>query len=264
VGTPITALVLGDVIGQAGARAVFFHLKQLAKREGADLVIVNGENASEGFGLTRDTVDQFFEAGAAVITSGNHIWQRDEILSLLDDEPRLLRPANYPPGVPGHGECIVDVRGTKVAVMNLQGRKRLPMIECPFRKATDMVRRARKETNVILIDFHAEATDEKEAFAMHLDGQVSGIIGTHTHVATNDARVLPGGTAYQTDIGACGPGESVIGFVPEISIRRSLTQLPIRNEVSGTTVILHGAVITIDSESGHATEIRSISHQAEY
>ena len=260
----IKALILGDVIGQAGARAIFFHLKQIAKRENADFVIVNGENASEGFGLTRETVTRFFDAGASVITSGNHIWQRDEILGMLDDEPRLLRPANYPSGVPGHGVCTIDVKGTKVSVMNLQGRKRLPMIEDPFRKATEMVKAARRESPVILIDFHAEATDEKEAFAMHLDGSVSAIVGTHTHVPTNDARVLPRGTAYQTDIGACGPGESVIGFLPEISIRRSLTQLPIRNEVSDTTVILNGAVIEINSETGRAETIRSLSEPAEY
>lgn len=264
MGSTVTALILGDVIGHAGARAVFFHLKQIAKEVGADLVIVNGENASEGFGLTRETVSQFFEAGASVITSGNHIWQRDEILGLLDDEPRLLRPANYPSGVPGHGSCIVEVHGQKVAVMNLQGRRRLPMIEDPFRKATEMVRKLERETRMIIVDFHAEATDEKEAFAMHLDGTVSAIVGTHTHVATNDGRVLPGGTAYQTDLGACGPGESVIGFLPEISIRRSLTQLPIRNEVSDTTVVLHGAAITIDTETGHATSITRVEQRAEY
>ena len=260
--TTVTALFLGDVIGQAGARAVFGSLKQIAKRVSADIVIVNGENASEGFGLTHEAVSALFDAGASVITSGNHIWQRSEILSLIDSEPRLLRPANYPAGVPGHGHCVVNVRGTPVAVANLQGRRRMPMIDCPFRKATDLVRSLERETRIILIDFQAEATDEKEAFAHHLDGLVSAVVGTHTHVATNDARVLPGGTAYQTDLGACGPGESVIGFMPEISIRRAMTQLPIKNEVSATGVVLHGAVITIDAETGHAVSITRIEERS--
>lgn len=254
----ITALFLGDVIGQAGARAVYAHLKQLARRVGADIVIVNGENASEGFGLTPETVRSFFEAGATVITTGNHVWQRKDVLPLLDDEPRLLRPANYPSGVPGHGSCTVDVRGTTVAVANLQGRKRMPTTDCPFRKATDLVRSLERETRIVLIDFHAEATDEKEAFAHHLDGSVSAIVGTHTHVATADAHVLPKGTAFQSDLGACGPGDSVIGFDPDISIRRALTQLPLRNEVSGQPVVLHGTAVTIDVATGHAESIRPI------
>ncbi len=258
----MTALFLGDVIGQAGARAVFAHLKRIAKQVAADLVIVNGENAAEGFGLTHEAVSALFDAGAMVITSGNHIWQQRDILRLLDDEPRLLRPANYPPGPPGHGVCVVEVRGIKVAVINLQGRKRMPMIDCPFRKATDLIRGLDRDIRVVLIDFHAEATDEKEAFALYLDGTVSAIVGTHTHVATNDARVLPKGTAYQTDLGACGPGESVIGFVPRISIQRALTQLPLRNEVSDANVVLHGAAVTIDTETGKAIDIVPIRERS--
>lgn len=251
----ITALFLGDVIGQAGARAVFAHLKQIAKRVSADVVVVNGENAAEGFGLTVEAVSALFDAGATVITTGNHIWQQREVLPLLNDEPRLLRPANYPAGVPGHGHCIVEVPGTRIAVMNFQGRKRMPAIDCPFRKAAELVRTVSRETRVILVDFHAEATDEKEAFAQHLDGTVSAVVGTHTHVPTLDARVLPRGTAYQTDLGACGPTESVIGFVPEISIRRALTQLPLKNEVSGNAVMLNGAAVTIDARTGKALDI---------
>ncbi|MFW5688998.1 MAG: TIGR00282 family metallophosphoesterase [Spirochaetota bacterium] len=254
----LTALFLGDVIGQAGARAVFAHLKQIARRVSADVVVVNGENASDGFGLTDEIVTSIFEAGAAVITTGNHVWQRKELYPLLDSEPRLLRPGNYPSGAPGHGHCVVDVRGTPVAVASFQGRKRMPAIDCPFRRAADLVRSLERETRIVLIDFHAEATDEKEAFAHHLDGSVSAIVGTHTHVATNDARVLPRGTAFQTDLGACGPGDSVIGFAPEISIRRAMTQLPLRNEVSGNPVVLNGAVVTIDAESGHALSISSV------
>lgn len=265
VGTrTLTALYLGDIIGHAGARAVFAHLKQIARRVSADVVIVNGENASEGFGIMPETVSSLFEAGATVITTGNHVWQRKEVYSLLDSEPRLLRPANYPSGSPGHGSCVVDVRGTPVAVLNLQGRKRMPSIDCPFRKATELIRSVERETKIIFVDFHAEATDEKEAFAHHLDGSVSAIVGTHTHVATNDAHVLPRGTAYQTDIGACGPGKSVIGFIPDISIRRALTQLPLRNEVSDTTVILHGAAVTVDVDTGKALSITSVVERSSF
>lgn len=260
----ITVLFLGDVIGQAGARAVFANLKRIAKRVSADCVIVNGENASEGFGLTAETVTALFDAGADVITSGNHIWQRKELYPLLDSEPRLLRPANYPPGAPGHGSCTIDVRGTTVAVVNLQGRKRMPQIDCPFRKATELVRALERDTRVILIDFHAEATDEKEAFAHHLDGTVSAIVGTHTHVPTADEHVLPKGTAFQTDMGACGPGASVIGFQPDISIRRALTQLPLRNEVSDSPVVLNGAVVTIDVESGNAHSITRVTETSSF
>ncbi len=255
----ITALFLGDVIGQAGVRAVFALLKQVAKRVSADLVIVNGENAAEGFGVTIEAVSALFDAGATVITTGNHIWQQREVLSLLDSEPRLLRPANYPPGTPGHGQVVVDVRGVKVAVLNLQGRRRMPTIDCPFRKASAMIRALDRDTRIILIDFHAEATDEKEAFALHLDGSVSAVVGTHTHITTADARILPKGTAYQTDLGVCGFSESVIGFVPQISIQRALTQLPLKNEVSANNVVLHGTAVTIDVETGKATAVTPIT-----
>ncbi len=254
----ITALFLGDVIGQAGARAVFARLKQMTRSVSADLVVINGENAAEGFGVTVDGVSALFDAGASIITTGNHIWQQREVLSLLDSEPRLLRPANYPPGIPGHGQAVLEVRGVKVAVLNLQGRSRMPAIDCPFRKATDMIRALERETRIVLIDFHAEATDEKEAFGQHLDGSVSAVVGTHTHVATSDARILPKGTAYQTDLGACGPAESVIGFVPQISIQRALTQLPLKNEVSGNQVVLHGAAVKIDVDTGKALAITPI------
>ena len=258
----ITILFLGDVIGQSGARAVFSTLKGLSKEVRADAVFINGENAAEGFGLTPETAALLFESGAAVITSGNHIWQRKELLPLLDSEPRLLRPANYPGGAPGHGTCTVEVRGSQVCVINLQGRRRMPDTDCPFRKGRELVRVARKDTPLIVVDFHAEATDEKEAMGAYLDGEVSAVVGTHTHVMTNDARILPKGTAYITDLGSCGPSESVIGFSPEISIRRALTQLPLRNEVSTNPSVLSGAVFTVDAESGRAVSISAVRRAA--
>ena len=255
----LTALILGDVIGRSGSRAVYAHLKQISKSVGADFVVVNGENATEGFGLNPELLASFFEAGADVVTTGNHIWQQKEILPLLDSEPRLLRPANYPPGVPGHGLCTIDVKGHQVAVINLQGRRRLATTDCPFRKARELLKGLRGKCAAVIIDFHAEATEEKEAFGCFVDGDAAAVVGTHTHVPTNDARILPKGTAYQTDLGSCGPIGSVIGFQPEISVRRALTQLPIRNEVSDGPAVLNGVVVTIDTETGHATSIERYS-----
>ncbi len=262
MGRTLTALFIGDVIGQPGIRAVFTHLKQLIKKTGADIVVVNGENAADGFGLTPESVATIFEAGADVITSGNHIWQKKEVFYLLDSEPRLLRPANYPPGDPGHGHCVVDIKGTRVAVVNLQGRVRMVRSDCPFRKAADLLRVLDKEADVILLDFHADATDEKEALATYLDGRVAALVGTHTHVPTADARVLPKGTAYITDLGSTGPASSVIGFNPEISIRRVLTQLPLKNEVSESPAHINGAVVVVDLESGLAQSIETIREES--
>jgi 2',3'-cyclic-nucleotide 2'-phosphodiesterase len=262
VSQSLTALFIGDIIGQPGTRVVFTNLKQLIRKTGADIVVVNGENAVDGFGLTPEAVATIFESGATVITSGNHIWQKKEVFSLLDSEPRLLRPANYPPGDPGHGHCIVEVKGARVAVINLQGRVRMVRSDCPFRKAADILRAVEKESDIILLDFHAEATDEKEALAFYLDGRIAAQVGTHTHIPTADARVLPKGTAYITDLGATGPTESVIGFSPDISIRRALTQLPLRNEVSETTAEINGAVVVVDVESGLAKSIEPVREES--
>jgi len=262
VGRTLTALFIGDVIGQPGTRAVFMHLKQLIKKTGADIVVVNGENAANGFGLTPESVSTIFESGADVITSGNHIWQQKDVFTMLDSEPRLLRPANYPAGDPGHGYCVVDVKGTRVAVMNLQGRVRMVRTDCPFRKANDLLRTLKKEADIILLDFHAEATDEKEALAVYLDGRIAAQVGTHTHIPTADARILPKGTAYITDLGSTGPADSVIGFNPEISIRRALTQLPIKNEVSESVANINGAVVVVDLDSGLAHSIETIREES--
>jgi len=258
----ITILILGDVIGQSGSRAVFAHLRQIIKNTRADFVIVNGENASDGFGLTPELLSSFFEAGADVVTTGNHIWQQKEILRTLDDQPRVLRPANYPPGAHGHGLYLGQAGETPVAVMNLQGRTRMAPIDCPFRKAKDLVASLSGKAQIILVDFHAEATNEKEAFALYLDGQVTAVIGTHTHVPTNDARVLPKGTAFQTDLGSCGPRNAVIGFDPETSIRRALTQLPLRNEVSDNAATLNGLIVRADAKNGTATSVERYSFQS--
>ncbi len=236
-------------------------LPQLKKEYHADIVVVNGENAANGFGLSVEIMRQFFERGADVITSGNHIWQQEELLPLLDSEQRLLRPANYAPQVPGHGQVIVEAGGRKVAVVNLQGRHMLPSIDCPFRVGTDVVEKLRKQTPVILVDFHAESTDEKEALAFHLDGKVSALVGTHTHVQTADEKILPKGTAYITDLGMSGPRDSVIGSNPAVSIEKQQSQMPLRNEILEGPGYLQGVCVVIDNATGKAKSIQRFSRQ---
>jgi metallophosphoesterase (TIGR00282 family) len=258
----VKALILGDLVGQAGCRALFLALPGLVKKHSADLVVVNGENAAGGFGLAPDIVDRLFSTGVHVITSGNHIWQQKDILPLLDSRDKLLRPHNYPKGVPGHGFCFAEARGAKAAVLNLEGRVRMNNLLCPFVTAKDVVRRLRQETRVIFVDFHAEEPEEKEALALYLDGEVSVVFGTHTHVATADERVLPGGTAYITDIGMVGPAQSVIGFPPEMAVQRALTQIPIKSEALDAPACICGIAVEVDAESGRALKIERVRQQS--
>jgi len=255
----LVALLLGDVCGQPGCRALFMGLGSLIKDYRSDMVIVNGENAANGFGLSASLMEQFFSLGVDVITSGNHIWQQDDLRPHLDSEKRLLRPANYPPQAPGHGSVIVDIKGTKVGVLNLQGRMQLPAIDCPFRVGLEHVQKIRKQTPLILVDFHAENTEEKEALSLYLDGQISALVGTHTHVQTSDERILPKKSGYITDLGLCGPSESVIGSNPEISIARQLTQMPMRSEIADTSPVLQGVCVTLDVSTGNALKIERFS-----
>ncbi len=219
------------------------------------MVVVNGENAAGGFGLNVALMNQFFSLGVNVITSGNHIWQQEDLRPLLDSEKRLLRPANYPPQAPGHGSVVVEVKSQKVGVLNLQGRQSMPTIDCPFRVGAEHVAKLRKQTPLILVDFHAESPEEKEALALYLDGKVSAVVGTHTHVQTADEKILPQKTAYITDLGLCGPSESVIGSKPELSIERQLTQMPIRSEIADTAPVIQGVCLTLDVSNGQALNI---------
>ncbi len=255
----LTALLLGDVIGQPGSRALFIGLQKLVRAYGADLVVVNGENAAGGFGITPEDVKQLFSIGVNVITTGNHVWQKKEIYPLLDSEERLLRPANYPQGVPGHGSCVVQVRGREAAVVNLQGRLRMTNLQCPFLVGRDLVRKLRKRTPLIFVDFHAEATEEKEALGQYLDGEITALVGTHTHIQTADERILSKGTGYITDIGMTGPADSVIGIKKSIAVQRSLTQIPIKMEVAETAAMIQGVVIEADPKSGRTVSIRRVS-----
>ncbi len=244
----ITALILGDLMGQPGYRALFVGLKNLIKKNRADFVVINGENAAGGFGLTPDLADRILGIGVDVITSGNHIWQKKEIYSYLDKTDRVLRPANYPNGVAGKGHCIVVKRGFSLRVINLQGRIEMYDVDSPFDVAMTIIRAEKDRTDGTIVDFHAESTAEKEALAIYLDGKVNAVVGTHTHVQTADERILPGGTAYITDIGMTGPTGSVIGVDPAISIRRSMTQMPIKMEVVEMPGMIRGVSVTISRE----------------
>jgi len=250
-------LFLGDIIGAAGVRA-FVSLAASLKREfSPDIIIVNAENAADGFGLTPQIVDQLFSAGAQVISTGNHIWHHKEIFPVLEQHPYVLRPANYPAGNPGKGSCVLEVRGEKITVLNLQGRVRMWNIDCPLRKARDLVRKARQESKIIFVDMHADAPEEKEALAAYLDGTVSAVIGTHTHVQTRDERILPGGTAYLSDVGACGPSESVIGFDPVAGVQRNMTQMPIKSDLGQKPAKLCGVFLHVDSATGKTQKIET-------
>lgn len=251
-------LFVGDVVGAPGRRVLRAHLPRLKHDVGADLTIVNGENAAGGAGLTVATSQELFAAGADVITTGNHVWDKRDALALLAREPRILRPANYPDGSPGSGVLIVTVSDRKIAVVNVMGRVFMPLTDDPFRAADRILEELRTQARMVVVDFHAEATSEKSAFAWHLDGKVSAVVGTHTHVATADARVLPGGTAFISDVGMTGAFNSVIGVKKEQAIERFRTSRPIPYETADGDARLSAVAIVIEPESGLATEIERI------
>ena len=255
-------LAIGDVVGQPGLRALFAGLGDLVRRLGADLVVANAENAADGFGLDPVAAERLFACGVHVITSGNHIWQRREILPMLEVREELLRPENYPPGVPGHGHCIVTVKDTPVAVLNLEGRVNLSPLRDPFAIGRQVLRQARGKARIAVVDFHAESVEEKEALAAWLDGEAAAVYGTHTHVQTADERILTRGTAYIGDLGMTGPKQGVIGMKREISIRRSLTQIPIKMEVENSDGVIMGVLIEVNPADGKALCIQRIAQDA--
>lgn len=257
---PVKILFIGDVIGQPGRQAVSRELHRLVDRHRLDLVIANGENSAGGFGITQETARELYEQGVHLLTSGNHVWDKKESYGYLEKEERLIRPANYPEGAPGRGSAVVRTSaGIPVAVLNLEGRVFMNSLDCPFRTADREIERLRESVPVILVDFHAEATSEKAALGWYLDGRVSAVIGTHTHVQTADERVLPNGTAYITDAGMTGSFESVIGMKKDEPIRRFLTQLPTKFEVAKKDLRLNGVVIEVDEASGKAVGIERIN-----
>jgi hypothetical protein len=252
---------IGDIVGEPGRKAVKTLLPKLREQHALDFVIANGENSAGGSGITPRLAEEIFSAGVDVITSGDHLWDQKEVMQLLANEKRFLRPLNYPADVPGNGSGIFEIPDSKlkIAVMNLQGRTFMPPLENPFTLALDEVKKLRTQTKIIFVDFHAEATSEKIAFARMLDGQVSAVVGTHTHVQTADEQIFPGGTAYLTDAGFTGPHESVLGREIKPVIKKFLTQMPQRFEVARNRVLLHGAVIEIDEAGGNAIKIQRVS-----
>jgi hypothetical protein len=255
---PITILCVGDVFGDPGRRAIQALLPKLRKQHEVDIAIVNVENAAAGAGVTPALAKGFLEQGADVMTSGNHIWDKKEIIEYIVKENLLLRPANYPPGTPGTGSIVVKAGPHKVAVLNMMGRVFLPLLDCPFRKADEEIPRLRQETPIIIVDMHCEATSESQAMGWYLDGRVSAVVGTHRHVQTADERILPKGTAYITDLGLTGPIDSVIGVDPQIALRRFLTQMPHRFEPAQGPAMLQGALIRVDPESGLGLSIERL------
>jgi metallophosphoesterase (TIGR00282 family) len=253
---------IGDIVGEPGRRAVHALLPKLREQYAVDFVIANGENSAGGNGITPRIATEFFAAGIDVITSGDHLWDQKDVLELLASERRFLRPTNYPAGTPGQGSGVYEVKapnakaqGLRVGVLNAQGRTFMPALENPFNIVPPEIQRLRAETKIILVDMHAEATSEKIALGRLLDGQVSAVIGTHTHVQTADEQIFPGGTAYLSDAGFTGPQESVLGREIEPVIKRFITNMPQRFEVAKGRVMLHGVVVEVDEASGRATAI---------
>lgn len=255
-----TVLMIGDVVGAPGLRALYALLPSLIRRFDADLVIANGENALAGFGIGADEISAMHSYGVQVITTGNHVWERRDAPDLLEREQYVLRPANYPRGLPGRGMVHVQGRHHEWIVINLQGRRELYDIDCPFTAADALLQAAQKQHPhaIPVVDFHAELTQEKEALAWHLDGRVAAVAGTHTHVPTADERILPQGTGYLSDIGMTGPIDSVIGMKVDTCIRRFLTQIPFKMEIAEGDAVLMGAAFTIDVETRRCVAIQRI------
>jgi 2',3'-cyclic-nucleotide 2'-phosphodiesterase len=252
-------LFVGDIVGKPGRQAVEGILEKVVSEYGIEFTIANGENAAGGMGITPTIAIDFLDQGVDVLTSGNHIWAKKEIIPFLDEERRILRPANYPAQVPGRGSGVYSLsNGKKLGVLNLEGRVFMKNLDCPFRVGEKEIEILRQQTNMIIVDFHAEATSEKMAMGWFLNGKVSAILGTHTHVQTSDERILHEGTAYITDVGMTGPLASVIGIRKQVALERLLTQIPWKFDVATEEIELQGVVVEIDSNTGKSKDIKRI------
>jgi len=257
-------LMIGDIVGRSGRRAIKGNLSELKREFDLDLIIANGENAAGGSGITKDVAQELFFAGVDVLTMGNHVWNIKEAYEYINRESRIIRPANYPPGTPGTGSNVFETRRkVKVAVINLAGRVFLQSLDCPFRKVDEILPEVKKAAQVVVVDFHAEATSEKIAIGWYLAGRVSAVVGTHTHVQTADERILPGGTAYITDLGMTGPLDSVLGVKKEIIIEKFKSQLPQRFVVASGPYQFNAVIIDIDEYTGEANFIQRIQNYEE-
>ncbi|MBX3320440.1 MAG: TIGR00282 family metallophosphoesterase [Nitrospira sp.] len=252
-------LCIGDIMGEPGRRAAARVVPRLIAQHQIDAVIANGENVAGGFGITPELAEELFETGISVITTGNHAWDKKETVGYFSREPRLLRPANYPPGVPGNGSAVIETAGgERLAVLQLMGRVYMPTIDCPFQTAKRVLSRVKQETSAIIVDMHGEATSEKMAMGHFLDGEVVAVVGTHTHVQTADEQILPKGTAYITDIGMTGPLHSVIGVKKELAIEKFLTGMPRRFEVASGPSVFCAVLLELDPRLGKAITFERI------
>lgn len=257
-------LVIGDIVGRPGRTVLAGMVPEIQRKHDISFTIANGENAAGGRGLTRSVMNDILGAGIDVITMGNHVWDNKEILSFIDDEFRLIRPANYPGPCPGQGYHIYKGGFNKnIAVVNLSGRVFLPPLDCPFQIMDEIMEELTEAADIIIVDFHAEATSEKLALAYYLDGRVQAVLGTHTHIQTADERILPGGTAYISDLGMTGPKESILGMEKELVIQKFLTGRPVRLEVASGQAQLEGVILQIDDDTDQVSAIRRISLNGE-
>lgn len=251
-------LFVGDIVGEIGLQAVIKFLPSLVEKYAIEAVIVNGENIHEGKSLQKRHADQLFNAGVKIITTGNHVWERWEAKPLLREERRILRPLNYPRENGGFGFGVFEAQGTRVGVLNIQGRTFMPAIDCPFKASDRALEKLHEETNIIIVDMHAEATAEKQAMSRYLDGRVTAVLGTHTHVQTADERILPNGTAFISDVGMSGPYDSCVGLRSDIAIRRFMYSTPHKYETATNEVKIAAVVIDIDRHTGRALAIERV------
>ena len=257
-------LFIGDVVGSPGRKMVNEYLPKLKAKYHPTITIINGENAAGGKGITEKIYRGFLEIGAQAVTLGNHTWDNKEVFEFIESAKYLVRPANFPEETPGKGIIYINCNGQQIAVINLQGRTFLPAIDCPFKKIDTLVEEAKKRTSIIFVDFHAEATSEKQAMGWYLDGRVTAVVGTHTHVQTADNRILPEGTAYISDVGMTGPYDGILGVEREAVLKKFITSLPVRFEVTSGREQLNAVLIDIDDKTGRTKKISRIMINDDY
>lgn len=251
-------LLVGDVIGNPGRTAFAKYTPEIKKKHGIDLVIVNAENSAGGKGVNRKSADALYRAGADILTTGNHVWDNREVMEIIDDDPYLVRPANYPEGAPGKGFCIYPFRAKNIAVINMSGRAFMPEMDCPFQKIEEVLSEIGDEADIIILDLHAETTSEKMAMGWYLDGRVQVVVGTHTHIQTSDERILPEGTAYITDLGMVGPWNSVLGVRSDIILQKFITCRPVRFELADGPAVYSALIVDIDDKTDMPVAVERI------